>query len=105
MFDRLTKLNEKGLLNRTSLNEEIDKLNKENEIAQKKHDDELLNMEPEKEAKLKKMILDQQVELLQNLMKLTDAIIQRQFEMRKRDIDNWRETQNQLLEDAIEAKY
>ena len=104
MFDRLTKLNEKGLLNKTSVNEEIEKLNKENLTAQQKHDDELLNIEADKEAKLKKMILDQSVELLQNLIKLTDAVIQRQFEMRKRDIDNWRETQNQLLEDAIDSQ-
>ena len=104
MFDRLTKLNEKGLLNKTSVNEEIEKLNKENLTAQQKHDEELLNIEADKEAKLKKMILDQSVELLQNLMKLTDAVMQRQFEMRKRDIDNWRQTQNQLLEDAIDSQ-
>ena len=30
--------------------------------------------------------------------------MQRQFEMRKRDIDNWRETQNQLLEDSIDSQ-
>ena len=104
MFDRLTKLNEKGLLNQTSVNEEIDKLNKENEIAQKKHDDELINIELEKEAKLKKMILDQAVDLMQNAIKLFDGLMQREFEMRKRDIDNWRETQNQLLEDAIDSQ-
>ena len=99
-----TKLNEEGKLNATDLNKAIQDLSLDTLKITDKTDKDILDKKKQQTEALKKEMINQGLELAKGLVNLGQALFDASLEYQRRAIDNWKQTQSQLIDDAVASQ-